>query len=87
MSPDRRREPIRSRCPPSPSRPARCWSTTQGTDETNHGIKVIERMAAGLPIDHDHDPSTSEELSPEQPSLYTENGLIEEFRLMDRVRY
>lgn len=41
-------------------------------------IKVGERQAAGLPIDHDNDPTTPEIVDPEHPLEYTENGLREE---------
>lgn len=59
----------------------------EGDDELNHGTPNDERQAAGLPIDHDDDPSTPEVIDPEHPYQYTENGLREEMGAPHRDHY
>ena len=59
----------------------------EGDDTTDHGIKEGERTATGLPIDHDDDPDTPEELDPDHPFGYTENGLRDEMGLPNRDHY
>jgi hypothetical protein len=44
----------------------------------NPGAENAERVATGLPIDHDRDPSTPHQLDPRHPYEYTENALREE---------
>lgn len=50
-------------------------------------LRVGERQAAGLPIDHDNDPTTPEIIDPDHPLEYTENGLREELKLPKRQHY
>ncbi|MFJ9393016.1 M91 family zinc metallopeptidase [Nocardioides sp. NPDC101246] len=57
------------------------------TGDPDNDIKVGERQAVGLPIDHDDDPSTPEIVDPDHPSVYTENGLREEFHWDPREHY
>ncbi|MEV4999892.1 M91 family zinc metallopeptidase [Nocardioides sp. LML1-1-1.1] len=59
----------------------------QGDDQLNHGTPNDERQAAGLPIDHDDDPSTPEVIDPDHPYQYTENGLREEMGAPHRDHY
>jgi hypothetical protein len=44
----------------------------------NPGADNAERVAMGLPIDHDKDPSTPDEIDPRHPYDCTENALREE---------
>jgi uncharacterized protein YukE len=53
----------------------------------NPGVPNLERAAAGLPIDHDGDPSTPYRLDPDHPLEYTENGMREELGRFPRLRY
>lgn len=57
------------------------------TDGEVHTIKVAERQATGLPIDHDGDPDTPEIIDPDHPLQFTENGLREEMGLPRREHY
>jgi hypothetical protein len=50
--------------------------TYAGAD--NPGADNAERVAMGLPIDHDHDPSTPDRIDPRHPYDCTENALREE---------
>jgi hypothetical protein len=59
--------------------------TYEGAD--NQGVPNRERVAVGLPIDHDGDRSTLTALDPEHPYALTENGLRDEFGLPRRSRY
>jgi len=55
--------------------------TTAGGTHTgpdNPGADNAERVALGLPIDHDNDRSTPDQLDPRHPYDYTENALREE---------
>ncbi len=61
--------------------------TYSGTDATNHGADNLERVAVGLPIDHDNDPKTPEIQDPRHPSGLTENALRDEMNLPRRPRY
>ncbi|MEJ7775391.1 MAG: M91 family zinc metallopeptidase, partial [Nocardioidaceae bacterium] len=58
-----------------------------GDDTTDHGIREGERQATGLPIDHDGDPSTPEQIDPDHPFGYTENGMRDEMGLPNRDHY
>ena len=58
-----------------------------GDDPTDRGIRQGERQATGLPIDHDHDPSTPEVIDPDHDLGLTENGLRDEMGLPDREHY
>ena len=58
-----------------------------GKDNVDHGVKIAERQAVGLPIDHDGDTSTPEIVDPRQPIERTENGLREEMGLPKRESY
>ena len=57
------------------------------TGSDNPGVPNLERAAAGLPIDHDEDPSTPYRLDPDHPFEYTENGMREELGRLPRLRY
>jgi hypothetical protein len=57
------------------------------TGADNPGVPNLEREAAGLPIDHDNDPSTPNQIYPQHPFDYTENGLRDEMGAPDRPRY
>lgn len=58
-----------------------------GDDDLNQGTPNDEREAAGLPIDHDDDPSTPEVIDPDHPYEYTENGLRDELGAPHRDHY
>lgn len=62
-------------------------TTYSGDDTTDHGIRQGERQATGLPIDHDHDPSTPEVIDPDHDLGLTENGLRDEMGLPNRDHY
>lgn len=53
----------------------------------NPGVNNLERVAVGLPYDHDDDSSTPTRLDPDHPWAATENGLREELELDPRDRY
>jgi uncharacterized protein YukE len=57
------------------------------TGSDNPGVPNRERAAAGLPIDHDNDPSTPNRIDPRHPFDYTENGLRDEMGAPNRPRY
>jgi Ca2+-binding RTX toxin-like protein len=57
------------------------------TDADNPGAKNREREAVGLPIDHDHNPATPNQLDPRHPWNLTENGLREELGAPPRTKY
>ncbi|GAB2617921.1 hypothetical protein Aab01nite_31470 [Paractinoplanes abujensis] len=57
------------------------------TGSDNAGVPNRERAAAGLPIDHDNDPSTPDRIQPDHPYELTENGLREELGAPHRPRY
>ncbi|MGL4178030.1 MAG: M91 family zinc metallopeptidase [Dermatophilaceae bacterium] len=59
----------------------------QGNDSVDFGQGNVERWAVGLPVDHDNDPSTPEELDPGNPRRLTENGLLLEFGWPERRHY
>lgn len=60
----------------------------QGVDPVDSGeTPLMERQAVGLPIDHDHDPSTPEIVDPHHPFVLTENGLRHEMNLPPRPHY
>ena len=61
--------------------------TYQGEDQYDVGDNNRERVAAGLPIDHDDDPDTPERIDPRHPYVYTENGLREEMGAPHRDHY
>lgn len=61
-----------------------------GTDpiDSPGTLKTGERVAVGLPIDHDNDPSTPEQTdNANHPDALTENGLREEMNLQNRDHY
>jgi len=62
-----------------------------GIDPRNNGgtVNSFERQAAGLPVDHDNDPGTAEQLIDEgtHPFALTENGLRTELGLTPRPFY
>lgn len=58
-----------------------------GDDTVDHGVNQGERTAVGLPVDHDHDPSTPEITDPDHPDALTENGLRDELGWDDREHY
>jgi hypothetical protein len=53
----------------------------------NAGIDNAERVAVGLPIDHDQDQSTPDQLDPIHPYDFTENGLRDELGVHRAPRY
>jgi hypothetical protein len=53
----------------------------------NPGANNREREATGLPIDHDDDPDTPDQIHPEHPYELTENGLREEMGAPHRDAY
>jgi hypothetical protein len=57
------------------------------TGSDNPGVPNREREAAGLPIDHDNDPSTPNIIDPDHPYDYTENGLRDEMGAPHRPVY
>jgi Ca2+-binding RTX toxin-like protein len=57
------------------------------TGPDNPNVNNRERVAAGLPIDHDDDPSTPIRIDPRHPYQYTENGLREELGAPHRPSY
>ena len=57
------------------------------TGPDNPNVNNRERVAAGLPIDHDDDPSTPNRIDPRHPYQYTENGLREELGAPHRPSY
>jgi len=68
----------------------RTYDGTDATDAKKPGwddLHNFERVAAGLPIDHDNDPSTPEIISPDHPYEFTENGLREEMDAPKRQHY
>ncbi len=58
-----------------------------GDATEDHGVAQGERTAVGLPVDHDHDPSTPERVDPDHPEVLTENGLREELGWDPRESY
>ncbi len=56
-----------------------------GTD--NPGVNNLERVAVGLPIDHDFDPSTPNQQATNHPTNLTENTFRDEMGLSLRPRY
>ncbi len=61
--------------------------TYNGADKVDAGLNNRERVATGLPIDHDNDPKTPEQRLPQHPYIYTENALREELGLELRPSY
>lgn len=61
--------------------------TGDDTRDADKGTAQGERTAVGLPVDHDHDPSTPEIVDPDHPEVYTENGLRDEAGWIDRPSY
>jgi hypothetical protein len=57
------------------------------TGADNPGADNAERVAMGLPIDHDQDPSTPDQLDPRHPYDCTENALREEMGIRRAARY
>ncbi|MEP6923004.1 MAG: M91 family zinc metallopeptidase [Pyrinomonadaceae bacterium] len=59
-----------------------------GTDTGDNGIRNGERVAVGLPIDHDNDPKTAEQKdTANHPDQLTEDALREEMNLKRRNHY
>lgn len=52
-----------------------------------HEAPNLERVAVGLPIDHDGDPATPNQLDPDHPFELTENGLRSEMGWSQRRKY
>jgi hypothetical protein len=57
------------------------------TGADNAGADNAERVAVGLPVDHDRNPSTPERLDPRHPYDFTENALREEIGAPRAPRY
>jgi hypothetical protein len=53
----------------------------------NPGADNSERVAMGLPIDHDGDPRTPRQLDPRHPYDYTENAIRDEIGAPRAPRY
>ncbi|MGY2033559.1 M91 family zinc metallopeptidase [Nocardia gipuzkoensis] len=62
-------------------------TTYTGEDSTNHGIRQGERVAVGLPVDDDRDPTTEERIDPDHRFALTENGLRAEMGAPRREHY
>nr|WP_246002673.1 M91 family zinc metallopeptidase [Nocardia tenerifensis] len=58
-----------------------------GEDASDHGDEQGERVAAGLPVDHDHDPKTPERIDPDHRIELTENGMRREMGAPHREHY
>ncbi|MEU4649445.1 M91 family zinc metallopeptidase [Nocardia fluminea] len=56
-------------------------------DSNAGGIRDGERVAVGLPIDHDNNPSTPEQVVTEHPTALTENAMRAEVGLPLREHY
>ncbi|GGM70748.1 M91 family zinc metallopeptidase [Dactylosporangium sucinum] len=66
----------------------RPYNGASGRDVANGApVPNLERQAVGLPIDHDGDPGTPNEVDPAHPLRYTENGLRAELGLPPRATY
>ncbi len=61
--------------------------TYTGTDTTDNGANIRERVAVGLKIDDDSKPKTAEKIDPKHPFQYTENALRDELNLKRREHY
>jgi Ca2+-binding RTX toxin-like protein len=61
--------------------------TKDKKNTTEGNVANYERVAVGLPIDHDNDPTTPEKLDPIHPSDLTENGLRDELNFRRRTNY
>ncbi|MFF3228171.1 M91 family zinc metallopeptidase [Nocardia suismassiliense] len=62
-------------------------TTYTGDDQLNHGEEQGERVAVGLPVDHDHNPDTPERIDPDHRIELTENGLRREMGVPRREHY
>ncbi|AFU00482.1 M91 family zinc metallopeptidase [Nocardia brasiliensis] len=58
-----------------------------GADSLDHQQRQGERVAVGLPVDHDHDPNTPEIIDPDHRIELTENGLRRELGAPNRDHY
>ncbi|MGW5440523.1 M91 family zinc metallopeptidase [Nocardia asteroides] len=56
-------------------------------DGNGSGLREGERVAVGLPIDHDNNPSTPEQVVTEHPTALTENAMRTELGLHLREHY
>ncbi|MFD0366340.1 M91 family zinc metallopeptidase [Nocardia sp. GCM10030253] len=56
-------------------------------DGTGLSLPNYERVAVGLPIDHDNNPATPEHLAPEHSTALTENALRDELGVPRREHY
>ncbi|MET0928474.1 MAG: M91 family zinc metallopeptidase [Aeromicrobium sp.] len=61
--------------------------TYEGEEERDVGEREEERVATGLPIDHDDNPDTPEQIHPDHPVAATEEGLRDEMGLPPRGYY
>jgi hypothetical protein len=57
------------------------------TGRDNPDVENSERVAVGLPIDHDRDPTTPHQLDPRHPPEFTENALRDEMGAPRVPRY
>jgi hypothetical protein len=63
-------------------------SAATGThDENGQRVNNFERAVVGLPIDHDGNPRTADQLDPDHPYAITENALREQLGLPRREQY
>lgn len=58
-----------------------------GNDAVDNGANVLERVAVGLPIDHDGKSKTKERIDSKHSAGSTENGLRKEMNLEQRRHY
>ncbi|WP_194813867.1 M91 family zinc metallopeptidase [Nocardia sp. XZ_19_385] len=63
------------------------YKGTDTVDSKDGNLANAERVAVGLPIDHDNNPSTPEQLAPEHSTALTENALRAELGLPAREHY
>jgi hypothetical protein len=57
------------------------------TGDDNPDVDNAERVATGLPIDHDGNPGTPRQLDPRHPYDFTENALREEMGTPRATKY
>lgn len=61
--------------------------TGEDPSDSESEIRQGERVAVGLPVDHDHDPNTPELIDPDHRIELTENGLRDEMGAPPREHY
>lgn len=61
--------------------------TADNKSPVRQDVRNLERVAVGLPIDHDNDPKTPEQTDTNHPTDLTENALRDELNLSKRPSY